>query len=112
MPQTITAAPPPHRTQHGRNEPQQIAGTTDRDHAPAIPPSVPAPHMKLMTMTTTTTIADDWRCHALEPRHDRHGRRCEASGVRYRDGGQWVCLRHMDTAVNEYCGGDRDEAGR
>jgi hypothetical protein len=68
------------------------------------------PHIKAMTMTTTTiidSIKDAWRCHALEPRGDAHGRRCEAGGVRYRDGGQWGCLRHFDAAANEYCGGDR-----
>jgi hypothetical protein len=26
---------------------------------------------------------------------------CEASGVRYRDGGRWVCLRHMDALAND-----------
>jgi hypothetical protein len=62
-------------------------------------------------MTMTTTIADAWRCHALEPRHDRHGRRCEAAGVRYRDGGQWVCARHFDTAVNEYSSDGPGRAG-
>jgi hypothetical protein len=36
------------------------------------------------------------------------GPACEASGVRYRDGGQWVCLRHMDTLANDYVGGGRD----
>jgi len=54
---------------------------------------------------TTTSITDDWRCHALEPRHDPHGHRCEASGVRYRDGGQWVCLRHFDEPVCAYAAG-------
>jgi hypothetical protein len=54
----------------------------------------------------TTTIADDWRCHALEPRNDRtiKGHRCEAAGVRYRDGGQWVCARHFDELANRYVG--------
>jgi hypothetical protein len=72
----------------------------------------------------TTTIADDWRCHALEPRNDHgwdyrllpmdrvrraghqtmKGHRCEAVGVRYRDGGQWVCARHFDELANRYVG--------
>jgi hypothetical protein len=47
-----------------------------------------------MTMTSTETISSAWQCHALEPRGDAHGHRCEASGVRYR-GGQWVCARRV-----------------
>jgi hypothetical protein len=63
-----------------------------------------------MIMTSTETISDEWRCHALEPRGDasqfisghqemlssnrKVGHRCEASGVRYR-GGQWVCARRV-----------------
>jgi hypothetical protein len=57
-----------------------------------------------MPVITAARIADEWRCSALDCGH-----RCEAHGVRYRDGGMWVCLRHMDTAVNEYCGGGRQK---
>jgi hypothetical protein len=60
---------------------------------------------------TTTTIADDWRCHALEPRDDPNGHRCENVGVRYR-GTHWVCFRHFDEVANRYCSGGRDELAR
>jgi hypothetical protein len=58
----------------------------------------------IMTMTNTETISSDWQCHALEPRGDVHGHRCEAGGVRYRDG-QWVCARHFDELASRYVGG-------
>jgi hypothetical protein len=53
---------------------------------------------------TTTTIADDWRCDALEPRDDPNGHRCESCGLRYR-GRHWVCFRHFDKLANQYYGG-------
>jgi hypothetical protein len=61
--------------------------------------------MTTITTTIADSIQDAWRCHALEPRHDPHGHRCEASGVRYRDGDQWVCLRHFDELACAYAAG-------
>jgi hypothetical protein len=34
----------------------------------------------MTTAIAATNIQDPWRRHALEPRHDRHGRRCGAGG--------------------------------
>jgi hypothetical protein len=59
-----------------------------------------------MPAITAARIADDWRCHAVEPLAQMNkdlvplkgcliGHRCEASGARYRDG-QWVCLRRIE----------------
>jgi hypothetical protein len=39
-------------------------------------------------------MADDWRCHALEPHGHGDVRRCERAGIRYR-GVHWVCSLHF-----------------
>jgi hypothetical protein len=76
-----------------------------------------------MPTITAARIADDWRCHAVEPLAQMNkdvvplkgcviGHRCEASGARYRDGqwgmptsyghggervrGQWTALRSAE----------------
>jgi hypothetical protein len=57
--------------------------------------------MNAFSERSNTTIADEWRCHALEPGGERRdARRCERGGVRYR-GPHWVCLRHYDEAASD-----------
>jgi hypothetical protein len=56
-----------------------------------------------------TTIPDDWRCDALEPRGDPDTHRCESGGMRFL-GPHWVCFRHFDEAAARYVCGDRNES--
>jgi hypothetical protein len=75
----------------------------------AIPPSVPAPHMKLMTMTTITAIASSFRCDAVADDRDHHDGRCPQPGSRYR-AGRWLCRRCFALVKVGYTCGDRQEA--